>query len=251
MKPVPHRRAPGFRLVAGPSASYLSGTPPRWATPRSSSDEVLMKPLRSVAIPSLVVLLMSCGDREGTGIVYLPTGSRDMNTGFSADPAADDYPLWVDLNWVPQMYVSAETLRVVRWPAGDVVPGEWRRADVAYHYNAVTLFYPDSPLAPGWYAVQFEMPDWNYRFAPPGIREGDLETLRVHLGPLPTVRLYRAPEPGSYFVEVSENIVVDADYDMLEFVDYRFDGVRRVCLRVSRHRDHPDRRIVISRIAAS
>jgi hypothetical protein len=210
-----------------------------------------MKPLRSVAIPSLVVLLMSCGDREGTGIVYLPTGSRDMNTGFSADPAADDYPLWVDLNWVPQMYVSAETLRVVRWPAGDVVPGEWRRADVAYHYNAVTLFYPDSPLAPGWYAVQFEMPDWNYRFAPPGIREGDLETLRVHLGPLPTVRLYRAPEPGSYFVEVSENIVVDADYDMLEFVDYRFDGVRRVCLRVSRHRDHPDRRIVISRIAAS
>jgi len=186
-----------------------------------------MKHLRAVALPCLLLLFTSCRDSDGTRTVLVDAGSRDMATGYSAEPAADDYPLWVDLTLVPR--VAAETLRVVRWPAGDLVPGEWRRTEVTGHYVPVSRFEPDTPLAAGWYAIQLEMPDWTYRFTPPGTRDGDLETLRVHLGPLPTVRLYRAPEPGSYLVEVSENIVVAADYDMLDFVDYRVDGVRRVC----------------------
>ena len=65
---------------------------------------------------------------------YRPWGSVE---GF----VAEELPFWND------------HLRLVRWPTGELVPGRW----VFSNDTAMTFtFEPESPLEPGWYAVQVD-----------------------------------------------------------------------------------------------
>lgn len=180
-----------------------------------------------------VVVLPSCGDGgpDTSGAqVYIETGAVDLATGFPASLADAAYPFWLDATDLPDGHVSEDNLRFVQWPSRELVAGDWQqRRSEPDDGRLVFRFEPTTPLSEGWYAMELRVPRYNYTFTGPDLSLGDgWIALRSRIGSQPTARL-SVGENGEFMIQLSEDIVSDTDYDVLELVDYSIDGRPASC----------------------
>jgi hypothetical protein len=178
--------------------------------------------------------LSACGDQDAdqSGYPeYVIAGVRDLRTGYSSDSSAStwSYGFWLDMSDLPAGHVTSETLQLVRWPAGELVPGSWEPSREEELTGRETVrFIPEGTLDEGWYALRLFLPGPNYYVGETRLRSEGWAIVRARVGSLPTCRLYGLVEDG-LSLAVSESLTVQSDTDVLSFVDYRIDGRAARC----------------------
>lgn len=177
-------------------------------------------------VPFLV--LLSCSDHgadTNESPRYIATSIRDLQTGYSAD----GMPFWIDPIELPDEYLSADTLRLVRWPSGELVSGAWRpMVGEIFGGRELLYFVADSSLANGWYAIQIRLPDWYYSLSGLGVTSDDgWTTQRGHVGSMPTALL--AGDSPDLVLHLSEPVTFDEEYDLNSFLEYTIDGRAASC----------------------
>lgn len=196
--------------------------------------------MRSRFVMLVTLLAMSaCSDQDYdmSGYPeYVISGVVDLRTGYSSDSGAptSSYGFWVDTTDLPPGHVTSETLQLVRWPAGDLVPGVWepsREEELAG--RATVRFIPEGTLDEGWYALRLFLPAPNYYIGETRLRSEGSAVVRARVGSLPTCRLYGLPSEG-VTLAVSEPLILQSEADLLSFVEYRVDGRLASCTTVGR-----------------